>query len=100
MLALKIIGIIAAVIALIMLIPIGADIGYESGVFSLSAKVCGVLLQLFPKPPEDENAQKKEDKPKNNKKSKKTDEFQQGRAFASCQESAQAFWTVWKKVPC
>lgn len=74
MLALKIIGIIAAVIALIMLIPIGADIGYEGGVFSLSAKVCGVLLQLFPKPPENENAQKKEDKPKNKKKSKKTDE--------------------------
>ena len=37
MLALKIIGIIVAVIAAIMLIPVGADIAYEGGSFSLSA---------------------------------------------------------------
>ena len=53
MLALKIIGIIVAVIAAIMLIPVGADIAYEGGSFSLSAKVCGVLLQLFPRPPDE-----------------------------------------------
>ena len=62
MLALKIIGVIAAIIALIMLIPIGADIAYEGGQFGLSAKVCGVLLQLFPRPEKDESAPKKEKK--------------------------------------
>ena len=67
MLALKIIGIIAAIIVLIMLIPVGADIGYEGGQFSLSAKVCGVLFQLFPRPPEDESEPKKEKKPKKEK---------------------------------
>ena len=67
MLALKIIGIIVAVIAAIMLIPVGADIAYEGGSFSLSAKVCGVLLQLFPRPPEDESKPKKGKKPKKEK---------------------------------
>lgn len=70
MLALKIIGIIAAIIALIMLIPVGADIAYEGGRFSLSAKVCGVLLQLLPRPERDESAPKKEKKPKEEKKPK------------------------------
>lgn len=68
MLALKIIGVIAAIIALIMLIPIGADIAYEGGQFSLSAKVCGVLLQMFPRPEKDESAPKKDKKPKKEKK--------------------------------
>lgn len=49
MTALIVIGIIVLIIALIMLIPVGADIGYEDGVFSLSAKVLGVLIKLFPK---------------------------------------------------
>lgn len=71
MLALKIIGIIAAVIALIMLIPVGADIAYEGGQFSLSAKVCGALLQLFPRPGKDETSQKKEKRPKKKPKPEK-----------------------------
>lgn len=70
MLALKIIGVILLIIVLIMLIPIGADIAYMGGEFSLSAKVCGVLLQLFPKPPADETVPKKEKKPKKPKKPK------------------------------
>ena len=74
MLALKIIGIIVAVIAAIMLIPVGADIAYEGGSFSLSAKVCGVLLQLFPRPPEDESKLKKEKKPKKEKPQKEAPE--------------------------
>ena len=74
MLALKIIGIIVAIIALIMLIPVGADISYIGGQFGLSAKMCGVLLQLFPKPEADPNAPKKEKKPKKPKKEKKKKE--------------------------
>lgn len=68
MLALKIIGVIVLIIAALMLIPIGADIGYEGGQFRLAAKVCGVQLQLLPKPPADETAPKKEKKPKKQKK--------------------------------
>lgn len=70
MLALKIIGIIVAIIVLIMLIPIGADISYIDKQFGLSAKVCGVLLQLFPKQEIDETAPQKEKKPKKEKKKK------------------------------
>ena len=49
MVALIILGAIALVITLIMLVPVGADVGYESGELRLSAKVCGMLLQLLPK---------------------------------------------------
>lgn len=76
MIALIILGIIVGLIALIMLVPIGADIGYEDGKLSLSAKVCGVLLQILPKPPAHEakpKKAKKEKKPKKEKKSKKQD---------------------------
>lgn len=65
-----VLGIIIAVIALIMLIPAGIDIGYENGQLSLSAKVCGILLQLLPKKPVDESKPKKEKKPKKKKESK------------------------------
>lgn len=71
MIALIIIGVIVAIITAIMLIPVGADISYEDGQFALSAKVCGILLQLFPKPPADESKPKKEKKPKKPKKPKK-----------------------------
>ena len=74
MIALIIIGVIIAVIALIMFIPVGADISYEDGQFALSAKVCGILLQLFPKPPADESKPKKEKKKKKEKKPKKKKE--------------------------
>jgi len=70
LIALIIIGVIVAIIAAIMLIPVGADISYEDGQFALSAKVCGILLQLFPKAPVDESKPKKEKKPKKPKKKK------------------------------
>lgn len=70
MVALIVIGIIVAVIALIMLVPVGADVLYEGGELRLSAKVCGMLLQLLPKPPRDETRPKKEKKPKKPKKPK------------------------------
>jgi len=71
LIALIIIGVLVAIIAAIMLVPVGADISYEDGQFALSAKVCGILLQLFPKPPVDESKPKKEKKPKKPKKPKK-----------------------------
>lgn len=70
MVALIILGAIALVITLIMLVPVGADVGYESGELRLSAKVCGMLLQLLPKPPADESKPPKKKKPKKEKKPK------------------------------
>ncbi len=77
MIALIIIGVIVLLIALIMLIPVGADIGYENGELHVSAKACGVLMSLYPKPQEEEKHKKeheqkaeekaKEEKPKKDK---------------------------------
>ena len=69
MTALIIIGIIALIVTLIMLIPVGADVGYEGGELSVSAKVCGVLLKLLPKEPDDGSKP-----PKRQRKKKKTKE--------------------------
>lgn len=71
MVGLIILGVIIAIIVAIMLVPVGADVAYEGGELRLSAKVCGVLLQLIPKPPADETKPKKEKKPKKPKKQKK-----------------------------
>lgn len=76
MVGLIILGVIVAIIVAIMLIPVGADVAYEGGELRLSAKVCGMLLQLIPKPPADETKPKKEKKPKKPKKQKKQPEEQ------------------------
>ena len=70
MVGLIILGVIVAIIIAIMLVPVGADVAYEGGELRLSAKVCGMLLQLIPKPPADET------KPKKTKKKKKQPEEQ------------------------
>ena len=76
MVGLIILGVIVALVIAIMLVPVGADVAYEGGELRLSAKVCGVLLQLIPKPPADETKPKKEKKPKKPKKQKKQPEEQ------------------------
>ena len=76
MVGLIILGVIVAIIIAIMLVPVGADVAYEGGELRLSAKVCGMLLQLIPKPPADETKPKKEKKPKKTKKKKKQPEEQ------------------------
>lgn len=76
MVGLIILGVIVAIIVAIMLVPVGADVAYEGGELRLSAKVCGMLLQLIPKPPADETKPKKEKKPKKPKKKKKQPEEQ------------------------
>lgn len=78
MVGLIILGVIVVLIAAIMLVPVGADVAYEGGELRLSAKVCGMLLQLIPKPPADETKPKKEKKPKKPKKKKKQPEEQAG----------------------
>ena len=67
MVGLIILGVIVAIIVIIMLVPVGADVGYEGGELRVSAKVSGILLQLIPKKPVDETKPKKEKKPKNAK---------------------------------
>ena len=76
MVGLIILGVIIAIIVAIMLVPVGADVAYEGDELRLSAKVCGMLLQLIPKPPADETKPKKEKKPKKPKKQKKQPEEQ------------------------
>ena len=73
-----ILGVFVALITLIMLVPIGADIAYECGELRLSAKIAGVLLQLLPKPPVDESKPPKEKKAKKPKKEKKKKEASAG----------------------
>ena len=76
MVGLIILGVIVVLVIAIMLVPVGADVAYEGGELRLSAKVCGMLLQLIPKPPADETKPKKEKKPKKPKKQKKRPEAQ------------------------
>ena len=76
MVGLIILGVIIAIVVAIMLVPVGADVAYEGGELRLSAKVCGMLLQLIPKPPADETKPKKEKKPKKPRKQKKQPEEQ------------------------
>ena len=69
--ALIVIGIIALIIFLIMMIPIGADIGYAGGQLSLSAKVMGLFIQLLPKSEEKRPSKEKKPRKKKEKKPKK-----------------------------
>ncbi len=60
-----ILGVFLALILLILLIPVGVDLGNDGGRFHLSAKVGPVLVQLLPR------REKKPKEPKQNKKKKK-----------------------------
>ena len=59
MIGLIILGVLIGLIVLILLIPVGADLGYEDGKLHVSAKVMGILLQLYPKPPGEKKPKKK-----------------------------------------
>ncbi len=77
-----ILGVIVLIIAGINQIRIGADVSYEGGVFGLSAKVAGVMLQLLPKQDKGENKPKKEKKPKKKKKEKKAETSEESASTA------------------
>ncbi len=74
MVALIILGVLVGIIVLICLIPVGVDLGYEQEKLHVSAKVMGILLQLYPKPPPDPNKPPKKKKPKKEKKKKPEEE--------------------------
>ena len=69
-----ILGVIAALLLLILFLPVGVDLGYEEGEFHLSAKVSALLIQILPKKPEEEGKPKKAKKPKKEKKKKEKSE--------------------------
>ena len=67
MLALKILGVLAVLIFLICCITVGVDVNYVGGKLTLSAKLCGILLQIYPR----KKRTKKEEKPKKEEKEPK-----------------------------
>ena len=67
MTGLIVLGVIVLVIAAIMLVPVGADVSYIGGNFSLSAKVCGLRLRLIPRKPAEEPSEPKKQKEKKHK---------------------------------
>ena len=80
LLAIKILLILALIIFLICQITVGVDVRYIGGKLTVSAKLCGFLLQLIPRrkatkapkeKPVEEPEPKKEEKPKKEKKKKK-----------------------------
>ena len=73
---LGVVGLVLVLLLVLLLIPIGADVEYIGGNVKLSAKVCGILIQLLPKK-KDEDKPKKEKKPRK-KKEKKPKEEKEG----------------------
>ena len=71
---LGVLGLALLILLFLLLIPIGADFEYIGGEYKLSAKACGILIQLLPKkekkekkPKEKKERRKKEKKPKKEK---------------------------------
>ena len=58
------VGLAVLILAVVLLTPVGADIGYIGGELRLAARLDGFTLQLLPRKPEDPNKPKKEKKPK------------------------------------
>ena len=79
MLVLKILLVIVLICFLIGLITVGVDLCYVGGELTLSAKLCGFLVKIYPrekkpakeKPREEKEPEPKEEKPKKEKKPKK-----------------------------
>ncbi|HAJ66403.1 MAG TPA: hypothetical protein DCM61_07520 [Clostridiales bacterium] len=71
-------GLVLVILLILLLIPIGADVEYIGGNFKLSAKVCGILIQLLPKKKKDEDKPPKEKKEKKKKEKKPKAEKETG----------------------
>ena len=61
------VGLVLLILAVVLLVPIGADVGYIGGEFSLAARMDGFAYQILPKKPADPNKPPKEKKPKKEK---------------------------------
>ena len=71
MVFLIILGVLVLLIAALLLIPVGADIGYEQGKIHVSATAAGVEIRLFPRKKKPESDEPKPPKKKKEKKEKK-----------------------------
>ena len=60
---LGVLGLVLLLVLFLLLMPIGADVEYIGGNLKVSAKVCGILIQLIPK----KMREKHEKKPKKEK---------------------------------
>ncbi len=69
-----ILGLILLILLLVLFVPVGADLSYIKGKFSLAARVDGFTIHLFPKKPADPNKSPKEKREKKPKKEKKPKE--------------------------
>ena len=66
-----ILGLILAILLVVLFVPIGADVAYVGGEFSLAARMDGFTIQLIPKKTKQETEEKpKKRKPKKEKKLK------------------------------
>lgn len=61
------VGLVLLILAVVLLVPIGADVGYIGGEFRLAARMDGFAYQLLPKKPADPNKPPREKKPKKEK---------------------------------
>lgn len=76
---LGVLGLLLVVLLFLLFMPVGADVEYIGGSFKLSAKVCGILIQLLPrKRREGHEKPKKEKKPKKKKEKKPKKEKEGG----------------------
>lgn len=63
MVGLTILGIILVIIILICLIPVGVDVDFTDERLTVSAKLCGILFRVFPRPPKPKGEKKNSKKP-------------------------------------
>ena len=73
------VGLVLLILAVVLLVPIGADVGYVGGEFTLAARMDGFAYQLLPKKPADPNKPPKEKKPKKEKPPKEEKPEQEAR---------------------
>ncbi len=79
---LGVLGLVLLLLLFLLLMPVGADVEYIGGNLKVSAKVCGILIQLIPKKMREkhEKKTKKEKKPKKKKEKKPPDEGEKEKA--------------------
>ena len=79
---LGVLGLVLLLLLFLLLMPIGADVEYIGGSLKVSAKVCGILIQLFPR------KEKKEKKPKE-KKARRKKEKKPGKKAEGAEEKPE-----------
>lgn len=61
------VGLVVLILAVVLLVPIGADLEYVGGKLRLAARIDGFAIQILPRKPADPNKPPKEEKPKKEK---------------------------------